>query len=51
MRAVSSETSLLSHMHKMGVHTAYYFSQCSDAPEHVHSLVRAFLARTLTKGM
>ena len=29
MRAVSPEPSLLSHMHKMGVHTAYSFSQCS----------------------
>ena len=27
---VSSEPLLLSHMHKMGVHMAYFFSQCSD---------------------
>ena len=49
MCAVSLEPSLLSHMHKMGVHTAHSFSQCSDAPEHARSLVRAFAARTLTK--
>ena len=30
MRAVSPEPSLLSHIHKMSVHTAYSFSQCSD---------------------
>ena len=45
---VLPEHSLLSHMHEMGVHMAYSFSQCSDAPEHAHSLVRAFAARTLT---
>ena len=28
--AVLSEPSLLSHMHKMGVHMAIFFSQCSD---------------------
>ena len=32
MRAVSPEPSLLSHIRKMGVHTAYSFSQCSDEP-------------------
>ena len=32
MRAVSQVLSLLSHMRKMGVHTAYSFSQCSDEP-------------------
>ena len=51
MRAVSPEPSMLSHMHKMGVHTAYYFNQCSDAPEYAHSLVRSFVARTLPKWM
>ena len=30
MRAVSPEPSLLSHIHKISVHTAYSFSQCSD---------------------
>ena len=30
MRVVSPEPSLLSHIHKMSVHTAYSFSQCSD---------------------
>ena len=30
MRAVSPGPSLLSHMHKMGVHTAYAFSRYSD---------------------
>ena len=30
MRAVSPGPSLLSHIHKMSVHTAYSFSQCSD---------------------
>ena len=36
-------------MHKMGVHTAYFISQCSDAPEHSYRLARAFtaLAHTL----
>ena len=48
MRAVSPEPSLLSHMHKMDVHLVYPSIQCSDAPEHAHSLVRAFAARTLT---
>ena len=32
MRAVSLEPSLLSHMHKMGVHMAYSFSQSSNVP-------------------
>ena len=32
MRAVSQEPSLLSHMHKMGVHMAYSFSQSSNVP-------------------
>ena len=32
MRAVPPEPSLLSHMRKMGFHTAYSFSQCSDEP-------------------
>ena len=47
--AVLPEPSLLSHMHKMGVHTAYFISQCSDAPEHSYRLARAFtaLAHTL----
>ena len=38
MRAVSPEPSLLSHMRKMGLHTAYSFSQCSDEPYCVCSL-------------
>ena len=40
MRAVSPELSLPSHMHNMGVHMAYFISECSDAPE----LTRAFTA-------
>ena len=40
MRAVSPELSLLSHMHIMGVHMAYFISECSDTPE----LTRAFTA-------
>ena len=40
MRAVSPELSLLSHMHNMGVHMAYFISKCSDAPE----LTRTFTA-------
>ena len=44
MRAVSPGPSLLSHMRKMGIHTAYSFSQCSDSPEHACSLARAFTA-------
>ena len=51
MHAVLPEPSLLSHMHIMGVHTVYSFSQCSDAPDLAHSLVRAFVARTLAKWM
>ena len=35
MRAVSPGPSLLSHMRKMGLHTAYSFSQCSDEPYYV----------------
>ena len=46
MRAVSPEPSLLSHMHKMGVHLVYPSIQCSDAHEHVCSLARAFTALT-----
>ena len=42
MRAVSPEPSLLLHMHKMGIQTAYSISQCSDSPEHACSLARAF---------
>ena len=38
MHAVSPEPSLLSHMRKMGLHTAYSFSQCSDEPYCVCSL-------------
>ena len=43
------EPSLLSHLRKMGVHRAYFISQCSDAPEHSYRLARAFtaLAQTL----
>ena len=44
MRAVSPGPSLLSNMRKMGIHTAYSFSQCSDSPEHACSLTRAFTA-------
>ena len=44
MRAVSPDPSLLSYMHKKGVHTVYFISQCSDAHEHVCSLARAFTA-------
>ena len=44
MRVVSPEPSLLSHMRKMGLHTAYSFSQCSDEPYYVCSLARAFTA-------
>ena len=40
--AVLPEPSLLSHMHKMGVHTAYFISQCSGASEHSYRLARAF---------
>ena len=43
MHAVFSVPSLLSHMHKMGVHMAYSISKCSDAPEpslfsHMHKM-------------
>ena len=38
MRAASPEPSLLSHMRKVGLHTAYSFSQCSDEPYCVCSL-------------
>ena len=36
-------------MLNLGVHTAYFISQCSDAPEHSYRLARAFtaLAHTL----
>ena len=37
-----------SPLHKMGVHMAYSFSECSDASEHGRCLIRAFAARTLT---
>ena len=49
IHAVLPEPSLLSHMRKMGIHTAYFISQCSDAPEHSYRLARAFtaLAHTL----
>ena len=40
------EPSLLSHMHKMGVHTAYSFSQFSDETKYSCSLARAFTALT-----
>ena len=44
-RAVSPEQpSLLSHMRKMGLHTAYSFSQCSNEPYCVCSLARPFTA-------
>ena len=44
MSSVSPEPSLLSHMHKMGVHMAYFISECSDAPQHTCSLTRALTA-------
>ena len=44
IHAVLPEPSLHSHMHKMGVHTAYFISQCSDVPEHSYRLARAFTA-------
>ena len=44
MHAVLSEPSLLSHVHKMGVHMAYSINQCSYAPEHACCLARAFIA-------
>ena len=44
MRAASPEPPLLSHMRKMGVHTLYSFSQCSDEPKRVCSLARASTA-------
>ena len=37
-----------SPLHKMGVHMAYSFSECSDVSEHGRCLIRAFAARTLT---
>ena len=43
IHAVLPEPSLLSHMHKMGVHTAYFISQCSDATEHSYRLARALI--------
>ena len=47
--AVLPEPSLHSHMLNLGIHTAYFISQCSDAPEHSYRLARAFtaLAHTL----
>ena len=50
MRAVSSEPSLLSHMRKMGLHTINSFSQCSDEPDCVCSLARAFTALAHTQN-
>ena len=47
--AVLSQPSLLSHMHKMGVHTAYFFSQCLNKPKHACSLARNF--STLTHAL
>ena len=44
MRAVSPEPSLLSHMWKLGVHTAYSFGQYSDETKYAWSLARAFTA-------
>ena len=44
IHAVLPEPSRLSHMHKMGVHTAYLISQCSNASEHSYRLARAFTA-------
>ena len=44
--AVLPEPSLLSHMHKMGVHMAYFFSQCLNKPKHACSLARNFTTLT-----
>ena len=44
IHAVLPEPSPLSHIRKMGVHTAYFTSHCSDAPEHSYRLARAFTA-------
>ena len=46
VHAVSPEPSLLSRMHKMGVHLVYSSIQYSNADEHVCSLARAFTALT-----
>ena len=46
IRAVSPGPSLLSHMRKMGVHTAYSFSQYSDETRYSCSLAGAFTALT-----
>ena len=51
IHAVLPEPSLLSHMRKMGVHRAYFISQCSDAPEHSYRLARAFTALAHTRGV
>ena len=48
--AVLSEPSLLSHMHKMGVHMAIFFSQCSDETLYACSLARAFTALVHTQN-
>ena len=50
MHAVSPEPSLLSHMRKMGVHTAYSFSQCADEPKRVCCLARVFTALAHAKN-
>ena len=50
MRAVSPEPSLLSHMRKMGVHTAYSLNQYSDETN-ACSLARAFTALTHAQNM
>ena len=44
IHAVSPGPSLLSLRRKMGIHTAYSFSQCADSPEHACSLARAYTA-------
>ena len=41
---------LLSHMHEMGVHMAYFFSQCSDETWYACSLARAFTALAHTEN-
>ena len=44
MHVVLPEPSLLSHVHKIGVHTTFSISQCLYAPEHAYCLARAFTA-------
>ena len=50
MHAVLPDSSLLSHMHKMGVFMASLISQCSNKPQHACSLTRAFTALAHTQN-